>query len=393
MSGIILTLVYTYFYTDRKTADIFKYFDDSKIMFDAAWSNPYDFARMFFGIRSGDPDLFSYYSKMVAWDDSDMMYNDNRIMIRFNCLMRFISFGNYYVHMVVMCFITFYGLTCLFKLFAAEIKSKYFGIFCAVFFMPSVVFWGSAVLKDGVILFAAGMFLYNFNLLLNNSAYLRNKIFFVLGFIMMMFIKVYVLFIMIPGLIMLFIVKRRPHWSLNKFRYWLGIYLIYGISIFLLKFFSSINVVELISLKQHQFISLAIATGSGSVIEMPELSNLQSIIYNLPHALFVALCKPFLFDSSSPLIIMAGFENLLILAFIIFSFFKMKKNNFYQTPWFFFSVFFVVILFSLIGLIVPVAGALVRYKTIALPFLIIAALISLNNDRVNNLLAKWKLKF
>jgi len=30
IAGVVLYLIYTYYYTDRKSADIFKYFDDGK---------------------------------------------------------------------------------------------------------------------------------------------------------------------------------------------------------------------------------------------------------------------------------------------------------------------------------------------------------------------------
>ncbi|MEO8146706.1 MAG: hypothetical protein ABI723_03660 [Bacteroidia bacterium] len=391
-AGIILTWIYVHFYTDRKTADIFKYFDDSKIMYDALSTAPHDFVRMFFGIHADDADLFHYYNKMVAWDDSDMAYNDNRIMIRFNCMMRFISFGNFYIHIISMCFITFYGLTCIFRLFASEVKGKYFGIFCAVFFMPSVVFWGSGVLKDGVILFATGLFLYNFNRLLNNSAHLKNKIFFALGLLLMMFVKVYVLAIMIPGLVMLLIVKRRPQWNLNKLRYWTIVYLLYGLSVYCLQFISGINVVELISLKQHQFMSLATAVGSGSLVSMPELSDTQSIVAGIPHALYNMFFQPF-FWNKSLVIFIAGLENIFILVVSVICISKINRQNFYSTPWFFFSLFFLFILYCLIGLIVPVAGALVRYKTIALPFLAIMLVILIDKNKSDKLLSKLNLKF
>src|SRR3954470_13055434 len=38
IAGIALWLVYTYYYTDRSTSDIWKYFDDGKVMFGALHS-------------------------------------------------------------------------------------------------------------------------------------------------------------------------------------------------------------------------------------------------------------------------------------------------------------------------------------------------------------------
>lgn len=389
-SGIVLTLIYIHFYTDRKTADIFKYFDDSKIMFDALWTHPKDFIKMFFGVH--DPDLYSYYNQMIAWDDSDLMYNDNRIMIKFNCILRLVSFGNYYVHMVIMSFIVFCGLTCLFRLFASEIKEKYFGIFCAVFLMPSVTFWGSAVLKDGVILFGTGLFLYNYNRLLNNSAHFMNKFALLIALLIMVYVKVYVLAILFPGLVMIAIIKRNKGVQINLLRYWFLCYFIFGLAIFSLKFFTSVNVVELISIKQHQFMELANSAGSGSVVKVSELSDTQSLIMGLPQSLFNMFFQPFFWEFKSIVVFMAGLENLLILIFSIIVFSRLNLKNIYSTPWFFFSAFVVFSIYSFVGLIVPVAGAIVRYKTIALPFLAVALVILIDAKKLDILLIRLKLK-
>ena len=37
--GISVYYVYTYYYTDRKTADVFKYFDDAKYLYDHVYHN------------------------------------------------------------------------------------------------------------------------------------------------------------------------------------------------------------------------------------------------------------------------------------------------------------------------------------------------------------------
>ena len=44
-AGLALWTLYTYYYPDRATADIFKYFDDSKIMYDALFEKPDDFQK------------------------------------------------------------------------------------------------------------------------------------------------------------------------------------------------------------------------------------------------------------------------------------------------------------------------------------------------------------
>ena len=103
LAGILLSFIYTYYYTDRSTADIFKYFDDSKIMYDALFQKPSDFFRMLFGIENNSAYFDkTYYATMNNWYrvyDSNI-YNESHTIIRFNALIRIFSFGYYHVHTV-----------------------------------------------------------------------------------------------------------------------------------------------------------------------------------------------------------------------------------------------------------------------------------------------------
>src|ERR1035437_9676446 len=55
LAGTALWFVYSYLYADRSTADIFKYFDDSKVMYNALFSKPLDYFKMLIGVP--DPSL------------------------------------------------------------------------------------------------------------------------------------------------------------------------------------------------------------------------------------------------------------------------------------------------------------------------------------------------
>jgi hypothetical protein len=388
ITGIILTLIYTYYYTDRSTADIFKYFDDSKIMYDLCWVDFKLFIKMFFGFA--DSALSPYYNKMISWDDSDLVYNDNRLMIKLNCLLRFISFGNYYIHVTVISFIVFIGLTCFFKLFAFELKGKYIGIYLCSFFIPSVVFWTSAVLKDSVIIFALATFLFNYNKLLNNSATIKNYIFLAVSISLLLTIKLYVFTLILPGLVLVTLIKRKVLTRINSLLIWCTCYCVYAIILFSLKYFTPYNIVEQIALKQHQFLKLAFQVNSGSILKSHELSTSLSIIRSAPLAFCNTLFQPYFWNAKSMVIALAGVENLLCILVIIFVACHIKWRNSLATPWFFFALFFVLSLYTLIGLIVPVAGALVRYKTIAMPFFAIILLILVDTEKIKRKVDKLK---
>ena len=66
---------------------------------------------------------------------------------------------------------------------------------------------------------------------------------------------------------------------------------------------------------------------------------------------------------------MAGAENLFLFLLFVLALAGYRKSDMRFSPILYLSVFYVALLFLLIGLVVPVMGAMVRYKAQALPFL------------------------
>ena len=80
----MMSLIYTYHYTDRSLADIYKYFDDAKYMYGAVWTSPIDFLSMLTGIGNDTPHFNLYYDQMNNWfrEYESNLYNDNPTLIR-----------------------------------------------------------------------------------------------------------------------------------------------------------------------------------------------------------------------------------------------------------------------------------------------------------------------
>ena len=122
-AGFFLTWIYTTYYPERQAADIFKYFDDSKVIFSAVENHKYlDYLKMLTGVVN-DNTYFdeTYYNKMNHWYRMyDFNYNDNHTIIRFNALVMLFSFGNFNVHTIFMCFLALFGVTAMYKGFVCR---------------------------------------------------------------------------------------------------------------------------------------------------------------------------------------------------------------------------------------------------------------------------------
>jgi hypothetical protein len=141
--GLLVYVIYAFYYGNRLESDTFKYFDDSFYLYEALFTKPLDFFKMLFGIQcEGDYFDTNYYDKMNNWYRvyENSLYNDNRLIIRVNAVLRIFSFGNYHVHSIILNFIAFIGSIGLARFFMHFIQSKW-KVYMAVFLVPSVVFW------------------------------------------------------------------------------------------------------------------------------------------------------------------------------------------------------------------------------------------------------------
>ena len=373
-AGFALFIVYTRFYPDRKYADIFRYYDDSSIVFNSLFQHPYDFFRMLSGYHQNDKDLIVYYNAMNNWFNSEMVFNDARTMIRINILFRFLSVGTYYPHSIFFCFLAFSGLTALYKIAADVIKNRKLLLLLAVFCMPSVLFWTSGVIKESFLVFAIGFMIYFVNSIAENKGNrTRNFLGTVISMFCLLNIKSYVFFALLPCLLAYFWVKLKGDKAALKFA---GIHLIY----FLILYNVSANfthhpVPELLANKQQEFNTLAIAEQAKSLIQLPLLEpTISSLISNVPNALLVTLFRPHLLEAHNSMMLLSALENALLILLLllnIFFIFKDGKKIMFNSPLLLLSIYFVIITFCLIGLVTPVLGAVVRYKVAALPFLML----------------------
>ena len=390
IAGIGVYLIYTYFYGARASSDIFKYFDDGNIIHSSLSQNPLDYFRMITGIGADAHHLDKYYNTCCFWhkEFNYGLINDNRIVIRFNAIVRLFSLGNIHIHTLLMSFISFTGLWGIFKTFETQFNKQKWLLVIVVFFFPSVYFWTSGVLKEGILMFAFGIFLYHFSQLIKTSNIIKPIIWIIITLLILLLSKFYVLIAAIPGLLFIVIIKRynKKYFTIKL----IGVVVIFIVLSLFSKPLIGISFTEVLANKQHDFINYINSMNSvGSKIEIPLLEpSLKSFLTNSPSAFFRTLFRPSIFEITNIMSLMAAIENFIIsLSLVLTAIFFSKKNL--LNPWLWFSILFTIIIFTLSGLTTPVLGALVRYKAPALPFLGITLLYLFDFDRFNQFLTSF----
>lgn len=382
ISGFVLSLIYTYYYTDRLTADTFKYFDDSKVIFDLLNSDKKLFSQFMFGTSDYSEAYMHYSNVMNNWWNKYNIYNESRTIIRMNVLMRFLSFGHYQVHNVFFSFISFTGLFALAKLFLYNLKDFKKEMLLLVFLFPSVLFWGSGVMKDGVIFFVVGLSLYSLHKYFSlPQRKVFHFLFFLLFTILLFLTKLHVFFLFVPCIIAFYLSYLNKENTVKIFAISFTVYIILLLSAKYI--FPGMDFLQMLSDKQKGFIQLAAEQKAGSIIHINELQpNFWSLLKNTPQGIFNSFFRPHFFDSRSPLILLSALENFIIILMLLAVFVSMYFRKILANPLFWFSVFYTISLFALIGIMTPVLGALVRYKIQALPFLFFILLTLVDKEKL-----------
>lgn len=446
-AGLGLWFIYTKYYTDRSTSDIWKYFDDSKVMYDALYTHPGDFFKMLIGIGDNTPAIdMKYYHTMLHWYrlfDNNLL-NDAHIVIRFNAFVRIFSMGNYFTHSLIMCFLSFTGLTCIYKIVYPALKEWRGATAALIFLMPSLLFWSSGVMKEGIMLFGFGVLVYqSFRIFTDKKLWRLVPLLIGAGFLL--FSKFYVIVGIIPPLVAAMLVVRNRKFACWKFLLVLIFFFFAGFSMRWIA--PEREPLRLLANKQNDFLKVArgginlmndsviacfsaeqrkdlqIGTDSISHIrlganyyflrigdfndttfvtnnrdtsayflltDVPRAGSLLNANYlqptvisflsETPRSIYFTLFRPYLWEAKNPMFLLPALENLILpLLLLLGIFFRRRIAN---PEIFGFCITFSFLLLLVIGISTPVLGALVRYRIIALPFLLLALLMLIDREKV-----------
>ena len=243
---------------DRATADIWKYFDDGLVMHSALRHHPMDYVQMLFGVMNDTPHFDHYYNAMGHWyrPYGSSISNDTHTIIRFNAAARLISFGFYNVHSVLINFLGLIGLTGILHLLRHMDSTKERWFFAAVFLIPGMLFWGSGVLKEPLLLFGLGVFLYVLLRWIATGFSPKHIPLLLLSLGMLVTVKSYALLAIVPGIVAWKLCTRFSKWpAIGMFAavYGLGAVLAIGIGMLV----PAQNSLHRLAEKQREFNLLA----------------------------------------------------------------------------------------------------------------------------------------
>ncbi len=387
LGGVALWAIYTYIYPERSTADNFRFFDDAKIMHQALFEDPLSYLKLLIGFDESDPKLQKYIVQMFNWDKeyNYFMYNDSRTMLRFNAICLLFSFGNYHVHTIVMSLFSLIGGLYLFKAFYPFLKEKKHLLLISIFCIPSVLFYSSGVLKEGVLMTGIGFFFYALFGLQQNIKRIIYWLLLIVGTIILLTMKIYVFICLVPAI--LYFMSNQVILKNNPFIFFMAFNLIaflamYGLSIIM----PDQDIFYLLYKKKDDFTNVAMQYEAGSFIHTPDLRpDPISFLTYIPFAIYTVIMRPYLWEGSSLLMKAAASENIMLIICMVISLFTMTKKSVNEKRLIYFLISFIFYLYILIGFTTPVLGAISRYKVPALPFVLIICLLMIDSQKIKKI--------
>lgn len=316
------------------------------------------------------------------FDTTDSYWNDlkGNFFIKILSVFNLLSFGNYYVNVIFYSFITLLGPVATFRVMTDIFKGKKNIILLTSFLIPSFLYWSSGLHKEGLIYTGISLIVYCFYFSAKEKKISFKRISgIIIGLLLVLTLRNFIIVILVPALIAWLIAIK---WSQYSLRIFLSVYMLFGILFFTIRYLDSrFDLPQAVVNKQQEFINLE---GGHSTIPIKQLKpTIISFIKNTPQAITLSAVRPYPNDVHHVLSLAAAIEiNLLLLMFVVFLFFRLRNHTFSSTLHF--CVFFSFSLLLAIGFSNNNLGAIVRYRSVIFPLLIIpiAAQINWGNLKV-----------
>ncbi|MFN2437600.1 MAG: hypothetical protein ABR503_00265 [Chitinophagaceae bacterium] len=306
-------------------------------------------------------------------------WNDIRgtIFIKLLAVINFFSFGHYYINVIFYSFITLIGPIAFYRVMKDVYPTKKLVVLLASFLIPSFLYWTSGIHKDGLVFIALALIIYHFYFGLKKKKFSWAAIFSILlSLVIILALRNYLLILLLPALfawVLSNTVQQKPIIIFS------AVYLLGTLFFFTARYISpKLDFPGSVVAKQQEFLKLK----GNSAVPVDEVSpTIFSFISNIPQAFSLSTLRPYPSDVKHLLSLAAAAEiNLLLLTFVLFIFYKRKAIA--PTPFILFALFLSFSILFTIGYTVNFLGAIVRYRSLVLPLLIVPLAANIDWNRL-----------
>ena len=383
--AIMLGVIYQFYYGG---GDTFNYWEHgSRWIWEAFLDDPWDGLRLL--TTSGGthfPETFEYSQHIWYYRDPNSYF-----IVRLAAFIDLFTFHTYSATALFFATFSFSGLWAMFSAVAKKYPTNVKWLAIGILFFPSVVFWGSGILKDTVTLGALGWLTWGLIEVID----LKNRKWLIwsvlaISFWLILSIKVYIVICYVP-IVFIWVYWDRIISVRNIIlRLILAplLLLVFATSGYMAMIqisktsskYSIENIAERAAITAYDIrYGWGARTGEGSGYTLGNLDGTWlSMIELMPQAINVSLFRPYLWEINNPLMLLAAFESLFVLIWTIWLLFiKGGVVHILGDPFLVFCLLFVLLFAFAVGVSTYNFGTLMRYKIPLLPFYILTFISSI----------------
>jgi hypothetical protein len=369
MAGIFYGWIGIYYSTMAQMSDTWNFHNLSIPEYKLLLHDPLEFFNsIFYNPYEGGFEKF-FNASNSYWNDLK-----GNAFIKLLSIFNLFSFGNYYVNVIFFSFISLFGPIAIYRIMSSVFNSGKLPLLIGCFLVPSFLYWGSGLHKEGMIVVGISLVIYHTYFGLQQKRFGIGRIAAILlGLFLLLIFRNFVLVVILPALLALVVASYFPKRGLLIFS---SLYIIFIILFFTVRYIDpQIDFPKAVVTKQQEFLKLQEANSTIPIRELEPTA--LSFLQNTPQAFSLAVLRPYPSDVRHILSLAAAVEVcILLLIFIAFLFFRRQEPG---SPVFvYFCVFFSISLLLAIGLSNNNLGAIVRYRSIILPLLVTPMLAQIN---------------
>jgi len=304
-------------------------------------------------------------------------------VVRYSTIFCFIGAKSFFVTSMLIASFSYIGIWKVYRLFQSLYPETKKALAISILFLPSLLFWGSGIMKDSFVLSSTCWFTYNFyHVFIIRKKVVPNLFLLIINLGIIISIKPYIILSLLPGALLWLNNAYLKQMASKALKYIMmpviGVFVL-GAGAFLYQNMGSLmgdygNIDQAVEkakvIKQDLLRSEQYGTNNYDLGEINgSVSGLASIA---PMAIFTALYRPLFFEIGSVMMIITTLENTALLFFTFLLFYRIRWRNMIRIllgePLIMYSVFFSLLLAFGVGMASTNFGALSRYKLPFMPF-------------------------
>jgi hypothetical protein len=178
--------------------DTYSYFNTGRDFLYYILEDPLERLKLYFS----SVENMNWYKYKFAYNRHNFLSNGaNFSTVKVTSIINLLSFQSYVVSTILFSLVSFFGVWNMYYVFCKVYPHLRRQLFYGFFFIPSVILWGSGILKDTITLASIGWLVYSFmNIVIFKRKRLMSFVIIIIATITIASIKPYILYVLYPCL-------------------------------------------------------------------------------------------------------------------------------------------------------------------------------------------------